>query len=190
MCSQGPCSNSTLQTVVTDILNGCSTDLASYGLTTNDPTAIVTTVQAAYPAVREIACFKDTSANSLCVTELLTDIQSATTTLSLTNIAGLISQAMSGKSPSIPQNVTCSNCSKAAYTILNEDFPSFVSDEQSAFQSECGSSFTNGQMPSGIQDTASNSSSSTGGAISLSINSLNVGVAMLVAVTSVFAVLA
>ena len=59
MCSQGPCSNSTLQTVVTDILNGCSTDLASYGLTTNDPTAIVTTVQAAYPAVREIACFKE-----------------------------------------------------------------------------------------------------------------------------------
>lgn len=46
-------------------------------------------------------------------------------------------------------------------------------------------------MPSTIKETAANStSSSTGGAASLSVGSLNVGVAMLVAVSSAFAMFA
>lgn len=45
-------------------------------------------------------------------------------------------------------------------------------------------------MPSNIQETASNSTGSTGGAASLSVSSLNVGVAMLFAVSSTFAIFA
>jgi hypothetical protein len=190
LCSQGPCTNATLQAVVTNITTGCSSDLASIGLNTTDPTAVATTVETYYPAARQIACLKDTSANSLCVTELLTDIQSATTTLSLSNIVGLITEAISGTTVGIPQNVTCSNCSQAAYTIVAQDFPGLLTSEESTIQSECGSSFTDGQMPSNIQETASNSTSSTGGAASLSVSSLNVGVAMLIAVSSTFAVFA
>jgi len=191
VCSQGPCSNATLQTVVTNITTGCATDLASLGLGTTDPSALITTVQAAYPTVRQVGCLKDTSADSLCVTELLNDIQADTTTLSINNIVGLITQIISGANITIPQNVTCSNCSKAAYTIVSQNFPSIVSSDQSALQSECGSSFTNGQMPSGIQETASNTTTtSTGGAASLSVSSLNAGVAMLIAVSSAFAVFA
>lgn len=82
-----------------------------------------------------------TSANSLCVTELLNDVQSATTTLSINNILGLITQTISGANIAIPQNVTCSNCSKAAYTVVSQNFPSLLSNGSSV-QSECGSSFT------------------------------------------------
>ncbi|KAG8213637.1 hypothetical protein J3R82DRAFT_10326 [Butyriboletus roseoflavus] len=189
MCSQAPCTNATLQSIVTSVVSGCSSDLASLGLSTSDPTSLAMTVEAAYPAVRQIACLKDTSANTLCATEQLTEIQSSTTTLSINNIVGMATMAMTGKTMSIPQNVTCSNCSKAAYTILAKDFPTLLTNEQATFQSECGSSFTDGQMPSNIQEAASNSTS-TGGAASLSVSSLNVGVAMLIAVSSAFVVFA
>jgi len=190
VCGQPACTNDTLQAVVTNITSGCSSDLASLGLTTNDTSSVIATVQAAYPTVRQVACLKDTSANTLCVTEELTDIQSATTTLSINNIIGLITQVMSGATINIPQSVTCSNCSKAAYTLVAQSFPSVVSGEQSAVQSECGTAFTNGQMPSTIQETATNSTSSTGGAAPLSVGSLNIGVAVVVAVSSAFAMFA
>jgi hypothetical protein len=123
---------------------------------------------------------------------LLTDIQSSTTTLSINNIVGLITQLMSGQNISIPQNVSCSSCSKAAYTLVAQGFPSLVSGDQSAVQSECGASFTDAQMPSGIEETASNTTTTTttGGAAALSVSSLNVGAAMLVAVSSAFAIFA
>ncbi|KAG9316306.1 hypothetical protein JVU11DRAFT_2337 [Chiua virens] len=190
MCAQGLCSNSTLQTVVTNITNGCSSDLASVGLPT-DPNTLTPTVQVAYPTVRQIACLNDTSSNTLCATELLNDIQSSIgITLSINNIVNLITQVVSGANITIPQNVTCSNCSKAAYTIASTNFPSLLSKEQSVVQSECGSSFTDGQMPPSIQEATSNSTSSTGGAASLSVNSFNVGAAMLVAVSSAFTIFA
>lgn len=190
MCSQGACSNATLEAVVTNITTGCSTDLASIGLNTTDPTAVVTAVETYYPTTREVLCLKDTSANSLCATELLTDIQSATTTLSLSNLVGLIVEVAAGSDVGIPQSVTCSNCTKAGYTIIEQDFPGLLSDQDATLQSECGSSFTDGQMPSNIQETASNSTTSTGGAASLSVSSLNLGVVMLIAVSSTFALFA
>ncbi|KAF9222680.1 hypothetical protein BS17DRAFT_755782 [Gyrodon lividus] len=192
LCSQGPCSNATLQAVVTNVTTGCSTELQSLGLSTTDPAALLTVIESAYPTVRQVVCLKDTSASTLCVTELLTDIQDATTTLSINNIVGLITQTMSGQNVSIPQSVTCSNCSKAVYTVVATNFPSLVSSDQSTLQSECGSSFTDGQIPSNIEETASNSTSTstTGGAATLSASSLNVGAAMLVAVSCAFAIFA
>jgi hypothetical protein len=59
LCSQAACSNSTLQTVVTDILSGCSTDLSSIGVDTTNSTAIVTSIQAAYPTVRQLMCLNE-----------------------------------------------------------------------------------------------------------------------------------
>ncbi|KAI9572246.1 hypothetical protein HD554DRAFT_2068276 [Boletus coccyginus] len=190
VCGLAPCSNASLQAVVANITVGCASDLASFGVSTTNATTVV---QAAYPTVRQIACLKDTSAKSLCVTELMNSIQSASTTLSLNNIVGLMTQVMSGENINIPQNVTCSDCTKAAYSIAAQGYPSLVTGQQAYLQSNCGSSFTDGQMPSTIQETASNSTSSTGstgGAASLSVSSLNVGIAMLFAVSSAFAMFA
>ncbi|KAG0704515.1 hypothetical protein DFH29DRAFT_911661 [Suillus ampliporus] len=192
MCSQSACSNSTLQTVVTDLISGCSTELSSLGLTTTDPTALVSSIEAAYPTIRQVMCLKDTSTSTLCVPELLTNIQSATTTLSLSNIVALATKMISGQSTGIPSSAICINCTKAAYTVLSQDLPSIASTSQSALSSECGANYTDGQMPSGIQESASNSSSTTtsGGVIALSVGSLNMGAAVVAAVSAAFAILA
>ena len=59
LCAQGPCSNATLEAVVTNITTGCSTDLASVGLNTTDPAAVVTAVETYYPTAREVVCLKE-----------------------------------------------------------------------------------------------------------------------------------
>ncbi|KAG1766952.1 hypothetical protein EDD22DRAFT_950280 [Suillus occidentalis] len=192
LCSQAACSNSTLQTVVTDILTGCSTDLSSIGVDTTNSTAIVTSIQAAYPTVRQLVCLNDTSTSTLCVPELLTNIQSATTTLSLNNIVSLVTKLVSGQSTGIPSSAVCTNCTKAAYTVLSQGLPGIASTAQSSFSSECGANYTDGQMPSGIQEASSSTSSttSTSGAIVLSVGSLNMGAFAVAALSAAFAIFA
>ncbi|KAG2074644.1 hypothetical protein BDR04DRAFT_1126695 [Suillus decipiens] len=155
LCSQATCSNSALQTVVTDIIPGCSTDLSSLGVTTTNPTAIIASIQADYPTVQRIMCLDDTSTSTLCVTEVLTNIQFATTTILLNNIVALVTKLVSGQSTGIPSSAFCINCTKAAYTILSQGLPETASTVRSSISSECGASYTDGQMPSGIQDTNS-----------------------------------
>jgi len=192
LCAQGQCSNATLEAAVTNITTGCSTELQSLGLTTTDPATLVSGVQYVYPTLRQVVCLKDTGVGSLCATELLQGIEKDTGTLTLSSIVNLITQSMSGQNVNISQQVLCSSCSKAMYTTAALNLPSLVSSEQSNLESTCGANFTDGQMPSGISETASNSSSTTttGGAATLSVSSLNVGAAMLVAVSSAFAIFA
>ncbi|KAG1752936.1 hypothetical protein EDB19DRAFT_1670665 [Suillus lakei] len=192
LCSQPACTNSTIQTVLEGVISGCSTELSSLGVTTADSTAIVTSVQAAYPTVRQLMCLKDTSTSTLCVPELLTNIQSATTTLSLNNIVALVTKLVSGQSTGISSSVFCTDCTQAAYTVLSQGLPGIASTAQSSVSSECGANYTDGQMPSSIQETAGNSSStpSSSGAIALSVGSLNMGVAAVAAVSAAFAIFA
>ncbi|KAI6046012.1 hypothetical protein EDC04DRAFT_1861055 [Pisolithus marmoratus] len=191
LCALGPCSNSSLQAVLTNITAGCPAELASLGLTNNGSTNLTEYLEEAYPTLRQIGCLKDTSVNQLCVTEELTGVQNATGTVTTGNLTTVVGEIVSG-SNAIPQSVTCSNCSKAGYTIAAGNFPTLVANSTSNFENTCGSSFTDGQVPSGISETSSNSSSSssTGGALSLSVNSLSMGVTVLVVVSSAFAIFA
>lgn len=192
LCTQAACSNSTLQTVVTDVISGCSTDLSSLGVITTDPTAIVTSIQASYPTVRQLLCLTDILLTTHCVPEVLTGIQSATTTLSLNSIITLVTKLVSGRSTGIPSSAVCTNCTKAAYTVLSQGLPVIATAAQSSFSSECGANYTDGQMPSSIQATAGNSSSTTSssGAIALSVGGLNMGAAAVAAVSAAFAIFA
>ncbi|KAL4080303.1 hypothetical protein V8B97DRAFT_726913 [Scleroderma yunnanense] len=171
LCALGPCSNSSLQAVATNLTNGCSSELAGLGLSTNNSGSLATYLEAAYPTIRQVLCLKDTSANELCVTEELTQVQNSTgVTLTTSNIIGVVGELTAG-SQSIPQSVTCGNCSKASYTIAAKNYPALVSASQSQVQATCGSSFTDGQMPSGIEETASNSTSTSSGTTSSSTGS-------------------
>ncbi|KIM69099.1 hypothetical protein SCLCIDRAFT_1208527 [Scleroderma citrinum Foug A] len=194
LCALGPCSNSSLQAVFTNLTAGCPTELQALGLPTNNSNS-VTYLQAAYPTIRQVLCLKDTSANELCATEDLTQVQNVTGTLTTSNIASVVGEISAGNQ-SIPQSVTCGNCSKAAYTIASKNFPDLISGTKNETQATCGSSFTDGQTPSGIEETASNSTSTsgsgsgsgnTGGAARLDVSSLNIGLSMVIAVSSVFA---
>ncbi|THH17723.1 hypothetical protein EW146_g3138 [Bondarzewia mesenterica] len=154
-CSKTACTNATLASLVSTIVSGCSSDISSAGLGNVSTSTITSDVQTFYPAVRQMACLQDTSANELCVTETLSGIQNATGTLSINNIVSLVPQILAGSSANIPQNVTCSNCAKEAYNIFNNFFPTLLtSSDKSSVQTECGSSFTDGTQPSHITQTA------------------------------------
>jgi len=142
MCSQSACSNQTLATLVTNITNGCSSDLSSLGLDVQD---VTTSVQQFYPTVRQILCLQDT--NQLCAVEGLYDIQNKTGTLSLNNISTI--------APFSEQDVACSNCTKAAYNIILSNDPEVItSSVNSSLSNQCGANFLDGRTPAGIRQTA------------------------------------
>lgn len=73
---------------------------------------------------------------------MLTGIQSATTTLSLNSIITLVTKLVSGRSTGIPSSAVCTNCTKAAYTVLSQGLPGIATAVQSSFSSECGANYT------------------------------------------------
>ncbi|KAF9474545.1 hypothetical protein BDN70DRAFT_866068 [Pholiota conissans] len=149
ICGAPACSNDTLAAVVQNVTTGCSTELSSLGLTSDISSSITPLVQQYYPTVRKVVCLKDGSTN--CVTQTLTNIQNAVGNLSISNIAQIIANPPS----TIPANVSCTDCIKAAYNVINHDVPSLVSDSASSLQSQCGASFTDGTTPSNIVDSVS-----------------------------------
>ena len=74
-----------------------------------------------------------------CLASTLSDIQSANGPLTLNSIIQFITL---GNVPNIPPNVTCSDCTKAAYNILRNDVPRIVSDASEGLQQQCGANFT------------------------------------------------
>ncbi|OBZ68312.1 hypothetical protein A0H81_11810 [Grifola frondosa] len=196
MFLQPACTNATLAAIVTNVTAGCSTELSSLGLSNASAGEITTIIQTAYPTVRQIACLSDSSTNTLCVTETLNNIQTYTGNLSISNIEAIASQAANGTFPSVPSNVTCTDCTKQALNIFKQDFPDLLtSSVQSTISSTCGASFTDGAEPSTVTELASNSTAtSTGtsnGASAISVGPIvAVGITSLLAVTSAFALLA
>ncbi|KAF8739267.1 hypothetical protein AX14_010243 [Amanita brunnescens Koide BX004] len=154
VCPAAPCSNATLATVVNTIVGGCSNELSTLGITTS-ASELVPIVQQFYPTVRQVACLKDGSTN--CITEALDNIQTATgQNITLSNFLSVLD--LSGN---LPSNVTCTACEQASYNIIAQQQPSVASGIQSALQSKCGSSFTDGTQPSGIVEAASTASAGT-----------------------------
>ncbi|KZT67171.1 hypothetical protein DAEQUDRAFT_406105 [Daedalea quercina L-15889] len=193
MCSQTACSNQTLSDVVSNVTSGCSSDLQSAGISTSDPSELVSIVQQYYPTVREAACLADTSDNkTLCATELLTNIQSQVGTITKSNVQSVVSEIAEG-SITLGSNVTCTDCTKAMYGLAAQADPSLASTYNSTVADQCGASFTNGTEPSTITQTANDaaSSSTSSGAFSVSPAPFAaVAISSLVAVSSVFALLA
>ncbi|KAK7472753.1 hypothetical protein VKT23_000863 [Stygiomarasmius scandens] len=183
MCSAPACSNDTLSAFVQNVTAGCSTELSAMGISSDDANSIIPTIQAAYPTVRKVACLQD--GNTKCVTQTLTNIQDMVGTLSISNVGNIGANIASSD---VPSNVTCTDCIKEAYNIINEDFPSLVSDAQSDLQSQCGSDFTDGQSPSGISESASTNAADNNDN-SASIAARDLGVSALLAIGSLFAML-
>lgn len=175
LCSVGSCSNQTIAEIVTNVTSGCSSELNTFGIGTGNVQEEITFVQQLYPVARQISCLKDTSTGDYCGTVIITAIP----------------DTLSGGSLTVPTNVTCGDCSKAALTIIQHEFPSSVESEDSnnsSLHQECGDSFFNGQMPSDVQQTAKNGSYSSGndnsGALSVSFAA---GTALLTAFASALA---
>jgi len=177
MCSVNACTSTDLTAIVNNFTSGCLTDinnaLGSFFLGSISASSIQSAVSTYYPASRQIACLKDNSANQLCVTQTLTNLQTLLGTLSLSNYLTVFQQAMS--LTQVPTNITCTACVQAAYVTLRTDFPSVVSqyDITTELNSICPSGFTSGSTPSTVSEVAVNKqngamrTSITGGAVML-----------------------
>ncbi|KAJ7091263.1 hypothetical protein C8R44DRAFT_891660 [Mycena epipterygia] len=161
LCASSPCSNATLAAVVTNVTTGCSAELSSAGSSASSAASLTTALQQFYPTARKIVCLTDSGTN--CITQTLTNIQAILGTLSISNVGEVIENAFT-TSTNIPSNITCTNCVKEAYNVLNGDFPSTASSAASPLQSECGSSFLDGSAPSGIVESATTASAGSNSA--------------------------
>jgi len=185
VCAASPCSNDTLTQAAQNITTGCQSDLSSIGVSSGDASAIQNGIQQIYPTVRKVACLSDSKASGhpLCVTELLNDLQSSIGTLSVNNIVSIVQGVINGTSSgiSIPKNVTCNDCTEAAWAIIKGDFPDLASDNTvtGPISSQCGSDFVTASQPSDIVESSGTASASPGAALGNQITFSNfAGLAM------------
>lgn len=173
LCAASPCDNATLSSAAQNVSSGCQTDLASHETAVSAATILNAAIQF-YPTVRQVVCLKDTGTSGngeLCITELLTDVQTAIgqplSINTLSQIPAIISNG-SFAGISIPSAVTCSSCTQAAWSIVDQEIPQAanVSVITNALNSKCGASFVSSAttLPANIVEgtgTAAPSASST-----------------------------
>jgi len=171
VCAASPCSNDTLTQAAQNITTGCQSDLSSIGVNSDETSAIQNSIQQIYPTVRKVACLSDSKASGqpLCVTELLNELQSDIGTLSINNIVSIVQGVINGTSSgiSIPKNITCNDCTEAAWAIIKGDFPDVASnsDITGPISSQCGSDFVTASQPSDIVESSGTATSSPGAAL-------------------------
>jgi len=159
MCKSKACDNSTLAGAVKNITNGCATDFKI----TSDVDTLTSTVQEVYPSVRKILCLKE--GNNSCITQFLSNIQDIVGTISLSNVLNLVGSVSASD---FPPNITCTNCNKAIYNVVNQSIPSVSTILTPPLKSECGASFIDGASTADVTASASNSiESSTSSASSI-----------------------
>jgi len=145
-CASPACSDATLNTVITNVTNGCS---AEFGLSQGQQT--LDFIKTNYQTARKVACLKDGPVN--CVTGTLRNIESATGTMNLqeNNILAITKAATKG----FPSSVICTNCMKGAYSIINKEIPgSFTASDTKYVTDTCGAAFADGGIPPGLVASA------------------------------------
>jgi len=150
VCSQGSCTDATLQSVVQNITSGCAQDLGSAPVD-----QIVSIVQKAYPTVRKMVCLKDDKTNNLCVSDTFSAVEQVIGTLQISDLSflNIIDDAKKLITTGI-KDLACTDCTKAAYTLARSEFPDIVSDINDEATALCGASFVDGSSPSGISESA------------------------------------
>jgi len=158
MCAVPACASSDLTAIVKNVTDGCLSDINTATATMALPALTADQVQAAvaqyYPTARNIACLKDNSANSLCVTQTLNNVQGLLGTLSINNAMADVQKALT--LTSVPTNITCTDCIQAAYVQLRTAFPDQVSQYglTTELNTICPSGFTSGTTPSTVSEVA------------------------------------
>jgi len=163
LCAHGPCSNDDLSNIVTNVTNGCATDLESV-IGNTQPSAITAVIQQAYPTVRQGICLADASnKNQLCITQTLSNVETVTGTLTLTKIAQLVPAIATGQNSSLQGVNLCTPCVKQIYNVAKNGFPTVfgTGNIASNVQANCGASFVDGASDPNIVETASNGTTSS-----------------------------
>ncbi|GAA5828852.1 hypothetical protein JCM11251_005898 [Rhodosporidiobolus azoricus] len=161
LCTSGNnCTDAAISNATNIIDQGCSAEVQS-------GQALITTVRtlvADFPQVRSAACLASTSNNTFCITNLLSSVQNATgTDITFDTVSNLDASTLT----SIPSSAVCTDC---AHALITELSPVLGGNSSStitgAIESYCGESFTDGKIPSTVEEkTSSNSTSGDNGAV-------------------------
>lgn len=157
LCGIGSCTDSNIANLVTNLTQGCAQDLSNLGVETAGlQDQIISSVQQAYPTIRQVACLQDTATNELCVTQALNNVEQVFGKLvvdgSLTADA-LNQDAQTFLSSNITQ-IACNSCAKAAYNLGIASFPDEVSQADPVLEAACGGSVLDRGNPTDITQTA------------------------------------
>ncbi|SCV71952.1 BQ2448_4646 [Microbotryum intermedium] len=148
------CNSSTVDSAQTTISTGCATDI-----TNRVATAVaLQSAIVSYSIFRSAACLESTSNSTLCLTQLLTDIQEVSGNLTIAEVLSLTSNLTS--LGSIPTAEACSDCNKALFTTLEPVLINASSTEASqlraSLSSKCGATFVDSMMPSSVSTSTGN----------------------------------
>ncbi|KAI5480934.1 hypothetical protein MNV49_006744 [Pseudohyphozyma bogoriensis] len=174
-CTQ-TCSSDTLANATSTIEAGCSSDLASGEAIATGLDVLVSN----YTEVKSLLCLQATSNSSYCITQSV-----AAAAPSVAALAGGVEDLITGGTSSIsslvsqvPTSELCTDCNKGLVTELEDllaasgtNSSSEATSALSSISSTCGSSFTDGTLPSDV--SAKSTATSTGGNSAVSSTSLS-----------------
>ncbi|KAF8737272.1 hypothetical protein RHS02_06152, partial [Rhizoctonia solani] len=164
-CSQPACPAEILSMTIASLKEGCATDLAEKGWSTDDLESILGQGAKYYPSIREVLCLRSTGAGqNLCITTTLTEIQDMMgAPLNIGTLVAKTPQALNSHSLDIPKNISCTPCTQGAYTIARPNLPS--SDSVKAWDNfwinQCGEQFISGTLPASVAQTANGTTATT-----------------------------
>ncbi|KAL1691518.1 hypothetical protein GGG16DRAFT_53270 [Schizophyllum commune] len=154
ICPAPACSNETIESITANLTHGCSTELNTFGISSDASSAIAQIIQGVYPTLRELLCLSDGDTN--CVSQTLNNFQDMFGPLTPNNIYKILTS----DDLIVPSNVTCTDCVKAFYSTLSPNIE--LVNEETA-QGKCGNDFIDDTMPSSIKQTASSETASSSG---------------------------
>ncbi|KAK0212785.1 hypothetical protein DFS33DRAFT_1392211 [Desarmillaria ectypa] len=155
LCSQGSCTDKSIEAMVTNVTTGCSQELASVGAPLNVKDIVLNAVKQTYPTARNIACLFDTSSNEFCATKTLSDLETVIGQLTLDDLSFFnITDDAQKLIQSGVENLACTSCIKEGFTLAREAFPDVVSRIDSDATQLCGDSFIDGSAPENVSQTA------------------------------------
>ncbi|KAF8200957.1 hypothetical protein BJ912DRAFT_947697 [Pholiota molesta] len=187
LCSLGSCSTASMTAIVQNVTS-------AFGVDISDPSVVLPYVEQYYPSVRQIACLEDSSANTLCVTQTLTNLQNIIGPLEPADLNWNTIVADGQKIAAADyKNLACTSCTKQAYTIAAKVFPdpSILASINGPITDTCGASFTDGQNVTTVSQTAAagNFAVKTTSAAVASFKPLTIAGAMLITISSAFTLL-
>ena len=151
LCRADPCSNDTINAITTNITTGCQSDIANTGLAQSTLQTIMQDIPVFYPTIRNLACLKTASNNTLCVTSALLDLQSfiGTPLSAESSMAGIPKLAGQG---SLPTSLVCTGCHQAAFDIIKADVAMLAANPnvQNAVSQQCGADFLTAPQPTDV----------------------------------------
>ncbi|EJU03911.1 hypothetical protein DACRYDRAFT_21309 [Dacryopinax primogenitus] len=150
MCVAQACSNSTLDSVTSSVIQGCQNDLITNGVLPQGTTISVSQaqqdVEIAYTPAREVVCSK--SIGNWCLINTLTSIQ--TLIGAPLSEATLFSADWTQLASTLDTSSLCTDCNQAAYATLRTPLNLQGTPIETVISNRCGSTFVSGSVPADV----------------------------------------